>query len=61
MIDVDDDELRIKYMFWVGARSRATYQSFRNVVTFDKIYLTNTDNMPFAPFVSISQSYSDVN
>ncbi|XP_042983150.1 protein FAR-RED IMPAIRED RESPONSE 1-like [Carya illinoinensis] len=49
-MDVDDD-LRLKNVFWADVRSRATYQSFGDVITFDTAYLTNAYKMPFAPFV----------
>ncbi|XP_042965407.1 protein FAR1-RELATED SEQUENCE 5-like [Carya illinoinensis] len=35
-------------------RSRAAYQYFGDVVTFDTTYLTNRYGMPFAPFVSVN-------
>ncbi|KAF5452626.1 hypothetical protein F2P56_027602 [Juglans regia] len=35
-------------------RSRAAYQYFGDVVTFDTIYLTNRYGMPFAPFVGVN-------
>jgi zinc finger SWIM domain-containing protein 3 len=30
-----DDELRVQNVFWVDARSRAAYESFHDVITFD--------------------------
>uniref|UniRef100_A0A2N9F4S1 Protein FAR1-RELATED SEQUENCE n=1 Tax=Fagus sylvatica TaxID=28930 RepID=A0A2N9F4S1_FAGSY len=36
-----DDELRVRNVFWVDARSRAAYESFNDVITFDTTYLTN--------------------
>lgn len=39
--DIDlDDFFRVKNVFWADARSRATYDSFGDVVTFDTTYLT---------------------
>ncbi|XP_035548752.1 protein FAR1-RELATED SEQUENCE 5-like [Juglans regia] len=35
-------------------RSRAAYQYFGDVVTFDTTYLTNRYGMPFAPFVGVN-------
>ncbi|XP_041016304.1 protein FAR-RED IMPAIRED RESPONSE 1-like [Juglans microcarpa x Juglans regia] len=50
MIDIDD-EGRLKNVFWADPRSRAAYQDFGDVVTFDITYLTNRYGIPFAPFV----------
>ncbi|KAK7262593.1 hypothetical protein RJT34_30168 [Clitoria ternatea] len=53
--DVDlDDVFRVKNVFWVDARSRATYDSFGDVVTFDTTYLTNKYNLPFVSFVGVN-------
>uniref|UniRef100_A0A2N9HYV6 Protein FAR1-RELATED SEQUENCE n=1 Tax=Fagus sylvatica TaxID=28930 RepID=A0A2N9HYV6_FAGSY len=49
-----DDELRVRNVFWVDARSRAAYESFNDVITFDTTYLTNKYDMPFAPFIGIN-------
>ncbi|XP_042988818.1 protein FAR-RED IMPAIRED RESPONSE 1-like [Carya illinoinensis] len=53
MMDIDDDG-RLKNVFWTDPLSRATYQYFDNVVTFDTTYLTNRYGMPFAPFVGVN-------
>jgi len=45
-IDMYEDN-RIRNVFWAGARSRATYHDFGDVVSFDTMYLTNKYNMPF--------------
>ncbi|XP_062147833.1 protein FAR-RED IMPAIRED RESPONSE 1-like [Alnus glutinosa] len=53
--DMDvDDECRLKNVFWADARSRASYEDFGDVVTFDTTYLTNKYEMPFAPFVGVN-------
>ena len=52
-MDFDDDG-RLKNVFWTDARSRAAYEDFGNVVTFDTTYLTNKYEMPFAPFVGVN-------
>ncbi|KAK7281946.1 hypothetical protein RIF29_10354 [Crotalaria pallida] len=52
-IDLDDD-FHVKNVFWADARSRATYESFGDVITFDTTYLTNKYDMPFAAFVGIN-------
>ncbi|KAF5475046.1 hypothetical protein F2P56_006893 [Juglans regia] len=53
VIDVDE-ELRLRNVFWADARSRATYEYFGDVITFDTTYLTNRYGMPFAPFVGVN-------
>ncbi|XP_062081126.1 protein FAR-RED IMPAIRED RESPONSE 1-like [Humulus lupulus] len=53
MIDLDDGG-RIKNVFWANSRSRALYQEFGDVVTFDTTYLTNKYDLPFAPFVGVN-------
>ncbi|KAG2708236.1 hypothetical protein I3760_05G182800 [Carya illinoinensis] len=53
MIDVDED-LRLRNVFWADARSRAAYEYFGDVITFDTTYLTNRYGMPFAPFVGVN-------
>ncbi|KAF5471958.1 hypothetical protein F2P56_008715, partial [Juglans regia] len=53
VIDVDD-ELRLRNVFWADARSRAAYEYFGDVITFDTTYLTNRYGMPFAPFVGVN-------
>ena len=52
-IDLDDD-FRVRHVFWADARSRATYEAFGDVVTFDTTYLTNKYDMPFAAFVGVN-------
>ncbi|XP_042969099.1 protein FAR-RED IMPAIRED RESPONSE 1-like [Carya illinoinensis] len=49
-----DDNGRLKNVFWADAHSRASYEYFGDVVTFDTIYLTNSYGMPFAPFVGVN-------
>ncbi|KAM6565436.1 hypothetical protein CsatA_024564 [Cannabis sativa] len=53
MMDMDDDA-RIKNIFWADARSRALYEEFGDVVTFDTTYLTNKYDMPLAPFTGVN-------
>ncbi|KAF5465464.1 hypothetical protein F2P56_015474 [Juglans regia] len=52
-IDVDH-ELQLKNVFWADTQSRAAYESFGDVITFDTTYLTNAYKMPFAPFVGVN-------
>ncbi|KAA8541383.1 hypothetical protein F0562_025347 [Nyssa sinensis] len=49
-----DEKTRLKNLFWADARSRAAYEEFGDVVTFDTTYLTNKYDMPFAPFVGVN-------
>ncbi|KAG2708163.1 hypothetical protein I3760_05G179300 [Carya illinoinensis] len=46
--------------FWADARSRATYQYFRDVVTFDATYLTNIYKMPFMPFSGVNHHHQNI-
>ncbi|XP_059460602.1 protein FAR1-RELATED SEQUENCE 5-like isoform X2 [Corylus avellana] len=49
-----DNECRLKNVFWTDARSRALYEDFWDVVTFDTTYLTNKYKMPFVFFVGVN-------
>ena len=49
-----DDESRLRNVFWADARSRAVYDSFHDVVSFDTTYLTNKYDMPFACLVGVN-------
>ncbi|XP_035545171.1 protein FAR-RED IMPAIRED RESPONSE 1-like [Juglans regia] len=53
LMDLSDDG-RLKNIFWADPRSRAAYQYFGDVFTFDTTYLKNRYGMPFAPFVSVN-------
>ena len=53
VIDMDD-EGRMRNVFWADARSRAAYESFKDVISFNSTYLTNKYNMSFAPFVGVN-------
>ncbi|XP_041017868.1 protein FAR-RED IMPAIRED RESPONSE 1-like [Juglans microcarpa x Juglans regia] len=53
LMDLDDDG-RLRNVFWAEPRSRAAYQYFGDVVTFDTTYLTNRYGMPSAPFVGVN-------
>ncbi|XP_071722833.1 protein FAR1-RELATED SEQUENCE 5-like [Rutidosis leptorrhynchoides] len=50
VLDIDD-EGRLQNIFCANARSRAAYELFGDVISFDSIYLTNKYSMPFSPFV----------
>jgi len=49
-----DSEGRLMNVFWADARSRAAFEDFGDVVTFDTTHLTNRYRMPFAPFVGVN-------
>ncbi|XP_040992240.1 protein FAR1-RELATED SEQUENCE 4-like isoform X4 [Juglans microcarpa x Juglans regia] len=49
-----DDEFRVKNVFWADARSRAVYEYFGDVITFDTTFLTNRYSMPFVAFVGVN-------
>jgi zinc finger SWIM domain-containing protein 3 len=46
--------------FWADARSRAAYQYFGDVVTFDATYLTNYYKMSFVPFTGVNHHHQSV-
>ncbi|KAG6699806.1 hypothetical protein I3842_08G081800 [Carya illinoinensis] len=46
--------------FWADARSRAAYQYFGDVVTFDATYLTNIYKMPFVPFSGVNHHHQTI-
>ncbi|KAG6703898.1 hypothetical protein I3842_07G108600 [Carya illinoinensis] len=46
--------------FWADARSRAAYQYFGDVVTFDVTYLTNIYKMPFVPFSGVNHHHQTI-
>jgi len=52
-IDMDDDNC-IRNVFWANARSRAVYEYFGYVISFDTTYLTNKYDTPFAPFIGVN-------
>lgn len=53
LIDLDET-MRVRNVFWADARSRAAYEYFGDVITFDTTYLTNQYEMPFAAFVHVN-------
>ncbi|OMO72575.1 hypothetical protein COLO4_27566 [Corchorus olitorius] len=53
VVDVDENS-RIRNLFWADGRSRAAYEVFGDVITFDSTYLTNKYDLPFAPFVGVN-------
>jgi hypothetical protein len=53
VMDIDDD-CKLRNVFWADARSRAAYEFFGDVITFDMTYLTNRYDMPFVLFVGVN-------
>ena len=49
-----DDQFRVRNIFWADARSKAVYEAFENVVSFDTTYLTNKYEMSFTAFVGLN-------
>ncbi|XP_042973170.1 protein FAR1-RELATED SEQUENCE 5-like [Carya illinoinensis] len=52
-MDLNDDE-RLNNVFWANPYSKAAYEDFGDVVTFNTTYLTNRYGIPFAPFVGVN-------
>ncbi|GLT48471.1 hypothetical protein SLA2020_220940 [Shorea laevis] len=55
-IDLGED-LRLKNLLWIDAKSRHDYSSFCDVVSFDTAYIRNKYKMPLALFVGVNQHY----
>ncbi|KAK0588019.1 hypothetical protein LWI29_032987 [Acer saccharum] len=55
-----DKDVCMGSCFWADARSRAAYQYFRDVVTFDVTYLTNIYKMSFVPFSGINHHHQTI-
>ncbi|KAL8462470.1 hypothetical protein ACS0TY_033483 [Phlomoides rotata] len=53
LIDIDD-EGRLRNVLWIHPRSRAAYEYFNDVVSFDTTYLVNRYEMPFGAFVGVN-------
>ncbi|KAF2283957.1 hypothetical protein GH714_017579 [Hevea brasiliensis] len=51
--DLDDDS-RLSNVLWVHPRSRAAYEEFNDVVSFDTAYLVNQYKLPFATIVGVN-------
>ena len=49
-----DVKCQLRNVFWADARSRATYEYFGEVISFDTTYLTNTHKMSFPSFVEVN-------
>ncbi|KAL8511426.1 hypothetical protein ACS0TY_018001 [Phlomoides rotata] len=53
LIDIDD-EGRLRNVLWINPRSRAAYEYFNDVVSFDTTYLVNRYEMSFGAFVGVN-------
>ncbi|KAG6536338.1 hypothetical protein ZIOFF_001392 [Zingiber officinale] len=53
LMDVDD-EGRLCNVLWIHPRSKAAYEEFHDIISFDTTYLVNKYKMPFATFVGIN-------
>ncbi|KAG6657188.1 hypothetical protein CIPAW_04G072800 [Carya illinoinensis] len=49
-----NEEQRLRNLFWVDAKSRHDYVSFKDAVSFDTSYIKNNEKLPFAPFVGVN-------
>ncbi|KAL8520773.1 hypothetical protein ACS0TY_011360 [Phlomoides rotata] len=53
LMDIDEDG-RLRNVLWIHPRSKAAYEDFHDVVSFDTTYLVNRYKMPFASIVGIN-------
>ncbi|KAG6716930.1 hypothetical protein I3842_04G073100 [Carya illinoinensis] len=49
-----NEEQRLRNLFWVDAKSRHDYVSFKDAVSFDTSYIKSNEKLPFAPFVGVN-------
>jgi hypothetical protein len=55
-----DDKNKLAHIFWADGTSRKNYALFGDVVFFDSTYLTNRDDLVFAPFTGVNHHKSCV-
>nr|XP_025693073.1 protein FAR1-RELATED SEQUENCE 1-like [Arachis hypogaea] len=55
-----DQNKRLKTIFWADARSRAAYEYFGDIVSFDTTYKTNRYDMSFGSFVGVNHHGNSV-
>ncbi|XP_020970359.1 protein FAR1-RELATED SEQUENCE 5-like [Arachis ipaensis] len=48
-----DEDCKFRSAVWVDARCRASYEYYRDVVSFDSTYSTNRHGLPFVSFVGV--------
>lgn len=58
-IDTDENG-KIRNIFWVDGRSRATYKDFHDGMSFESMYLLNKYNMPFPAFVGANHHMQSI-
>ncbi|RYR54062.1 hypothetical protein Ahy_A06g029315 [Arachis hypogaea] len=51
---IEKDDQSIKLAFWADARSRAAFECFRDVISFDTTYNTNRYNLVCGSFVGVN-------
>ncbi|XP_057544478.1 protein FAR-RED ELONGATED HYPOCOTYL 3 isoform X1 [Amaranthus tricolor] len=51
------DDLRLKSLLWIDAKSRHDYVNFNDTVSFDTSYIKNKYKMPLALLVGVNQHY----
>ncbi|XP_066333393.1 protein FAR1-RELATED SEQUENCE 5-like [Miscanthus floridulus] len=52
--DLDEDK-RVRNLFWIDCSAMKYYVDYGECVSFDTTYITNRYNLPFAPFVGITE------
>lgn len=55
-VDIGDD-LQVKNLLWVDAKSRHDYINFSDVISFDTTYVRSKYKMPLALFIGVNQHY----
>ncbi|KAM7527857.1 hypothetical protein LguiB_031267 [Lonicera macranthoides] len=58
-IDLNEEQ-RLRNLFWVDAKSRKDYISFRDVISFDTSYIKSNDKMPFAPLIGVNHHFQSM-
>ncbi|KAL6557885.1 hypothetical protein OROMI_018235 [Orobanche minor] len=59
LMDIDDRS-RLRNVMWIHSRSRATYQDFNDVVSFDTTYCLNRCEMPLATMVGVNHHHQSM-
>ena len=49
-----DDESRLRNVLWIHPHSKAIYEEFHDVITFDTTYLVNRYKISFATVVGVN-------
>lgn len=52
-----NEELRLRNLFWVDAKSRTDYVSFGDVASFDTMHVKLNEKLAFAPFIGVNHHY----